>query len=183
MSEQHSSHCPIAVNLAQAVAPLSPRQSHDKVELTVEAPQRCYQVQTTVQRALGSLFGLISALSDCPYTRPLRPMGYFHLPVASERETLLRTVSFFVLKRFLDQRDTDCKHIDLKELEAIYRNLNTLNRCFVGRLRGALRTDATVNALIHLDLLVRDVSFELSEQLEVLGPLFGSQTSSHPAAV
>ncbi len=65
------------------------------------APQRRYQQDTSLPRALSSLFGLICALSDCPHTRFLRPMAHFHLPLSSDTETLVRTASLYSLQRDL----------------------------------------------------------------------------------
>src|SRR5690606_26624064 len=61
--------CPVAVNIAHAFTGLRAGRSFEPVTLTVETPQRSYRADTTLQRALSSLLGLISALSDCPHTR------------------------------------------------------------------------------------------------------------------
>src|SRR5690606_1695792 len=66
---------PVAVNIAHAFTGLRDGRSYEPVTLTVDTPQRSYRTDTTLQRALSSLLGLISALSDCPHTRPLHPMA------------------------------------------------------------------------------------------------------------
>lgn len=166
--------CPVARNLAWVFSGIqSGRKSWEAVRLEVVTAARTYQVDTTLQRALSSLFGLVCSLSNCPHTRPLRPLGRFHLPVASELESLSRVAAFFVLKGWLqDKCAGGSGQVDLTELETVYANLNILNQHFVRRVRDVGRSDATVNALILLDILARDVSIELDAQLDALNALF-----------
>ena len=57
--------------------------------------------ETSAQQAMSSVLGLIMATSGCPWTDRLRPMARFHLPFASEAETLYRSVGMFLLAREL----------------------------------------------------------------------------------
>ena len=81
--------------------------------LDVQTWQRNYHQDTTLQRALSSLFGLICALSDCPHTRFLRPMASFHLPLSSDTETLVRTASLYLLQRYIRNRQQPEQSISL----------------------------------------------------------------------
>ncbi len=58
--------------------------------------------ETTAQQAMSSVLGLIMATAGCPWTDRLRPMARFHLPFASEAETVYRSVCMFLLARDLD---------------------------------------------------------------------------------
>ena len=165
-------YCPIARNLAYLFSGRNTGTSHDKVFLRVQVGQRGYVFdETTTQRALSSLFGLICALSPCPHTLPLRPMGLFHLPLATDVETLVRISSLFLLRSYLSHQDRPTDPVDLSDMEATYSNLGKLNQGMAARLRSASSSDTAVNAITLLDVLVKDVRFELDSQLALLKQL------------
>lgn len=165
-------YCPIARNLAFLFSSPLRNPSHEPLTLTVTTPVRSYSAETTLQRALGSLFGLVGSLSPCPHTRPLKPMGTFHLPLATETETLVRATAYSLLKQYLRHQRDDTVPVNLDEMTRVYSNLKTLNRFFVRRLQTQQASDAAANAIILLDVLARDVDFELESQLETLQRLF-----------
>ena len=165
-------YCPIARNLAYLLPDSALGDSFQAVNLDVETPQRRYQQDTTLQRALSSLFGLICALSDCPHTRFLRPMAHFHLPLSSDTETLVRTASLYLLQRYLLNRKQPEQTISLDGLNDRYNALNELNRCFTGRLRQRGESDAPINALVLLHVTAREMHWNLEEELESLAALF-----------
>lgn len=169
-------YCPIARNLAFLFSGRNTGTSYDKVFLRVQVGQRGYVFdETTTQRALSSLFGLICALSPCPHTLPLRPMGVFHLPLATDVETLVRISSLFLLRSFLTHQDRPEAPVDLSDMETTYRNLGKLNQGMAARIRSASSSDAAVNAITLLDVLVKDVRFELDGQLSLLKQLMRVQ--------
>lgn len=171
--ETHA-YCPIARNIAFLFPESFSSTSWQEVTLTVTSDARHYSAETTLQRALGSLFGLICSLSDCPHTRVLKPMGIFHLPLSTDRETLVRAASFFLLKRYLEHLRNPEIMIDLSEMETTYKNLKILNRGLAQRFRGDGSSDAVANAFVLLDILVRDVDFELEDQLDALHTIFAT---------
>lgn len=166
-------NCPVAHNIAWLFHGRDMGDSHAQVALSVTSGQRTYQFDTTVQRALSSLFGLICSLSPCPHTLPLRPMGIFHLPLSTEVETLVRISSLFLLRSYLAHKDNPELPVDLSDMSLTYRNLATLNRGMAERLRAASPSDAAVNAIALLDVLVKDVRIELDSQLELLKKMMG----------
>lgn len=174
LSQQQHRYCPVARNIAAVFAGIRPDQSHAPVTLEVRTPHRRYLAETTLQRALSSLFGLVCSLSDCPHMVPLRPMGAFHLPLASDVETLVRASAFFLLKSYLDHLESPSVKVGLENMAEVYDNLNEFNRSFVKRFRDVHTSDAAVNAMVLLDLLARDVNFELKAHLEMLAGLFQS---------
>ena len=92
-------HCPAALHMAPAVELLKELVSFDTVGVTVTQAERTVHAETTAQQALSSVLGLIMATSGCPWTDRLRPMARFHLPFASEAETVYRSVCMFLLAR------------------------------------------------------------------------------------
>jgi len=171
LREDEVTYCPIAKNIAMLFAGKQVGNSHDNVELKVQVGQRGYVLETTTQRALSSLFGLICALSPCPHTLPLRPMGIFHLPLSSDIETLVRISSLFLLRSYLAHQENPSVPVDLSDMTVTYQNLSVLNRGIAARLRSASSSDAAVNAITLLDVLVKDVRFELDSQLKLLKEL------------
>ena len=176
LQPDEETYCPIARNLAYLFSGRNTGTSHDKVFLRVQVEQRGYVFdETTTQRALSSLFGLICALSPCPHTLPLRPMGVFHLPLATDVETLVRISSLFLLRSYLSRQERPADPVDLSDMEATYGNLGKLNQGMAARLRSASSSDGAVNAITLLDVLVKDVRFELDSQLALLKKLMQVQ--------
>ena len=173
-TEEHR-YCPVALRLAWAFSQTEWGDSYDDIELEVVTPTRRYSSRTSLQRALGSLFGLVCSLSPCPHTLPLRPMGIFHLPLADESETFFRAASVFLLHRYLQREQDPSLTLDLSLMEHTYYNLREINRSFAARLRGVQGAEAATNAIILLDMLTRDVAFQLEEQMPHLRRLFGMQ--------
>lgn len=174
LDPQTHEYCPIARNIAFLFPENFSSTSWQDVTLTVTTEARRYSAETTLQRTLGSLFGLVCSLSDCPHTRALKPMGIFHLPLSNDRETLVRAASFFLLKRYLEHLRNPSVSIDLGEMESTYKNLKILNRGLAQRFRGDGSSDAAANAFVLLDILARDVDFELEEQLDALHRIFAA---------
>lgn len=162
--------CPVALNIAYVFEQIRPGRSYTPVTLTVGTALRDYRAQTTLQRALSSLFGLVCALSDCPHTAPLNPMARSHLPLASDTETFVRALSMMLLRAHLLQQPGSQAVADL---ELLYRNLNQLNRSLAQRLASQSEGEPAANALVLLDVLARDVTFELADQLPSLREMFG----------
>src|SRR5713101_4086811 len=125
-------HCPAALQIASAVDLLKALVSFDTVGVTVTQAERTIYAETTAQAAMSSVLGLIMATSGCPWTDRLRPMARFHLPFASEQETVYRSVTTFLLARELaDEGDVRV----FAALEALYENLHVVNRHMSRRLR------------------------------------------------
>ena len=91
--------------MAPAVESLKELVSFDTVGVTVTQAERTVHAETSAQQALSSVLGLIMATSGCPWTDRLRPMARFHLPFASEAETVYRSVCMFLLARDLKAAD------------------------------------------------------------------------------
>jgi hypothetical protein len=161
--------CPAAVHMAPALEPLKALVSFDAVGVTVTQAERSIHAETTAQQAMSSVLGLIMATSGCPWTDHLRPMARFHLPFASEMETVYRSVSMFLLARELAQdEETD----GFEALEALYQNLHVVNRDMSRRLGAATKTDPARNAMALLDSYTTLLPAALERSLEELKPLF-----------
>ena len=167
-SDEHK-HCPSALHMAPAVESLKDLVSFDTVGVTVTQPERTVHAETSAQQALSSVLGLIMATSGCPWTDRLRPMARFHLPFASEAETVYRSVCMFLLARELAGAGESPGFAELKDL---YENLHVVNRDMSRRLGAATRTDPARNAMALLDSYTTLLPAALESSLQELKPLF-----------
>jgi hypothetical protein len=162
-------HCPAALQMASAIEPLKALVSFDTVGVTVTQAERSIYAETTAQQAMSSVLGLIMATAGCPWTDRFRPMARFHLPFASEMETVYRSISMFLLAREL----TGESHIrGFAELQELYENLHVVNRDMSRRLGAAATTDPARNAMALLDAYTTLLPAALESSLEELKPLF-----------
>jgi hypothetical protein len=169
LSTDEHSHCPSALHMAPAVELLKELVSFDTVGVTVTQAERTVHAETTAQQALSSVLGLIMATSGCPWTDRLRPMARFHLPFASEAETVYRSVCMFLLARELVGAGEKPGFATLQDL---YENLHVVNRDMSRRLGAATRTDPARNAMALLDSYTTLLPAALESQLAELKPLF-----------
>jgi hypothetical protein len=169
LSTAEYAHCPAALHMAPAVESLKELVSFDVVGVTVSQAERTVHAETTAQQAMSSVLGLIMATSGCPWTDRLRPMARFHLPFASEAETVYRSVCMFLLARELVGGGETQGFAGLKDL---YENLHVVNRDMSRRLGAATRTDPARNAMALLDSYTTLLPAALESSLEELKPLF-----------
>lgn len=164
--------CPMAARLAPVVTLLGPLLSHDELQVEVAWGHRLLTVTTTAQRMTSSIIGLVAATSGCPRTTFLAPMAWFHLPLATEEETVFRAASTYLLDQYLVAVSGGIPDWTLAELTQRYRTLHEVNVAMAQRLRDAGTEDAAVNAVVLLDLFAKAVPFLVDESLESLRPLF-----------
>ena len=134
--------------------------------------QRTVVAERPLQDAMASIMGLIGATSGCPHLDFFRPMARFHLPFASEQETLVRAFSIHLLGEYLRAGGEGEIAIGVQGLNTRYRAVATVNQSMAERLRAAFERDAGVNAIVILDTFARAVPFVVEEALRELRPLF-----------
>jgi hypothetical protein len=179
LDEGLNPHCPAALQLASALEPLSELVSFDAVGVTVTQAERTVYAQTSAQQAMSSVIGLVMATSGCPWTDHLRPIARFHLPFASEAETLYRSIGMFLLARAIAGSD---ESRGFAALESLYENLHVVNRDMSRRLGAAARTDPARNAMALLDAYTTLLPAALERSLDELRPLFDAwKTKKNPA--
>jgi hypothetical protein len=169
LSGDEHKYCPSALHMAPAVESLKELVSFDTVGVTVSQAERTVHAETSAQQALSSVLGLIMATSGCPWTDRLRPMARFHLPFASEAETVYRSVCMFLLARSLKGAGDSS---GFAQLEDLYENLHVVNRDMSRRLGAATKTDPARNAMALLDSYTTLLPAALESSLEELKPLF-----------
>jgi hypothetical protein len=164
--------CPVAANLVNIVNRFGSLLSYNETHLIVTTKERVISQDTTVQRAVGSLMGLIIATCGCPHTVYFKPMARFHLPLANNEETVYRAASMYLLAQYFLKKEGKEVDFDLKGLAEIYHNIQLVNYTIADRLRAATRTDSVVNALVELDIFAQTLSLVIEDSLEELHSLF-----------
>jgi len=165
-------YCPMAAHLANIVERFNNVRSFDKVDLEVIMDNRISATKTTAQRAISSLMGLVIATSGCPVTSFFKPMARFHLPMANEGETLYRAASTYLLAQYFACKQGNDADLELDGLTKTYTDVQMLNVAMARRLRDAINEDASVNAVICLDVFAKAMPYAIEDSLEPLRVLF-----------
>ena len=165
-------HCPLAANIYNIVQRFDGLNSYDEITVEVVTEQRWIAQRTTAQLAISSMMGLVIAACGCPHTAFFKPMAWFHLPLASEEETLFRAASFYMLAQYYCQKEGHTADFEFEGLAKIYQNVQTVNGAIARRLRAATANDSSVNAIVILDSFAQIVPFAIEESLEELRYLF-----------
>jgi hypothetical protein len=165
-------YCPVAVNLAGLVETFTDSASYEAAVVTVETRQRTYIKNTTLQKGLSGIIGIYMSTSNCPVLSKLRPMTRFHLPFASALETFFRSVSSYLTAQFLLMKRGGTPDWDLRGLQKIYEEVNTVNKWMTTRLRKATEKDANINAVVILHSFGDGISYFIDSGLPDLEPMF-----------
>ena len=172
LNADENKYCPVAINLSVLLTDWQNIVSFDEILLEVKSNQRTITANTTAQKALSSLLGLLMATSDCPHTQFFRPMAQFHLPLATGAETTFRAISTHLITQFFRQENGEDVALNLDGLLDIYNNMHTVNICLKKRIESAVENDAALNAVVLLDIFAITLPNYLDSELENLKPLF-----------
>jgi len=172
LSAKTHPHCPLALNLVNIIKGFDSLVSYEKIHVEVITKERIVSADTTAQKGISSLMGLVIAGSDCPHTVFFKSMARYHLPFASEEETIYRSTSTYLLAQYFQQKKDRTTDIELKGLKNIYENVQIVNKAVAKRLRAATKTDSSVNAIIHLDVFAQILPCAITESLEEICYLF-----------
>jgi hypothetical protein len=172
LTPEQTEHCPAAAHLVGLVQRLAHVLSFETVTVDVFTEERHMSQQMAAQKGIGSLMGLLMAASGCPNMAFFRPMARFHVPWASEQETLYRAASTYLLTQYFRATDGQPAGLELDGLLQVYRTVHQLNKAFVKRLHLASIQDAVINALVALDLYAQLLPYSIRDSLKQLRHLF-----------
>jgi hypothetical protein len=165
-------HCPLAVSLADIVKQFEDIISYDQIHLDVITKERVVSQETTAQKGISSLMGLVMATSGCPLIAFFKPMARFHLPLANEKETIYRSTSMYLLAQFFLKNDGKAADFELEGLKKIYEDLQIINTAIAKRITAGTKTDSSLNAIVLLDLFARALPLVIEDSLEKIRHLF-----------
>jgi hypothetical protein len=166
-------YCPVAVNLWKVVERTKDMFSYKTCVTYVHTKERTFFKKADLQVGLFSLMGVLMGGSSCPHFQFLKPMLTFHLPFASVDETLLRSASFHLFKKWLDHKKDPSVKIDFTELKHNYSQLEFVNMGTLERLRSIPQKDGNKNALVLLNVFAQFFSMELNSDFSSLAKYFG----------
>ncbi len=171
--------CPFAAVLAPVIGRFAGYYSYEPVRIQVVTPQRTVMADRALQHGLASLIGLVGASSGCPHLDFFRPLARFHLPFATEEETLLRAFSFHLLGQYLDgdADGGDCIPTGFDRLQRHYHAATLVNQGMADRVRATQLRDAAVNALVVLDTFAQAVPYVIEDRLDEFRHVFAPTAS------
>jgi hypothetical protein len=160
---ENKEYCPLALQLPGIIKFFSNLYSYEKAKIYVYTKERNYFKETSVQRGLSSLLGVLMPVSGCPVMAKLKPMVPFHLPFASHVETEYRVFSTYMLAQFLRYKKGFKPDWEMKNLAKIYEEIRNVNLNIVNKLKELVEKDASLNAVVILDTFTNFISFELED--------------------
>jgi hypothetical protein len=164
--------CPAALGLSRVLDGFINLDAFSPVQVEVTTPERTFTAKLPLQKALSSLAGFVMATSGCPRTSFLRPMARFHLPFASDDETLYRATSMYLLAQHLRDKSGEAPDYELAGLADRYRELQSVNTAMTERLKEAYGHGAAAQAIGKLELFSHNLPFDIRAELERLRQLF-----------
>ena len=165
-------YCPLAANIVNIVQRFDGLISYDKIRVDVITQERRISQHTTVQKGISSMMGLVIATCGCPHTAFFKAMGRFHLPLASNEETIFRATSMYLLAQYFLKAEGRHADLELEGLTKIYQNMQIVNVAIANRLRSTSMSDSSINAIIILDNYAKSLPYAIEKSLENLRHLF-----------
>ncbi|CAA7625772.1 conserved hypothetical protein [Candidatus Terasakiella magnetica] len=172
LKAEQSPFCPFAQALSRFISRFDEFYSYENAVVEVITERRTVVAHGALQQGMSSLVGLVGATCGCPHLAFFRPLARFHLPFASEEETLCRVFSIHLLGQFIQSGGEGGAAAPLASLQASYESASGVNVGMSDRIRGAFSKDAVVNGLIILDTFAQAVPYVIREKLEELRYLF-----------
>jgi hypothetical protein len=165
-------YCPVATNLSALVEFFKDKASVAEATVTVTTEERTYVKQLPLQQGIFGIFGLVMATSSCPYMDFLKPMARFHLPFSTAEETIVRSVSMYLLLQYFVAKRGEQPDLGLERLEMHYENIQKVNDGILERIKDVALNDADLNALIILQGFADLLTMAISKDLSKIEPLF-----------
>ena len=162
--------CPAAVAIKPVIDFLGQRVSFENVHLTCYLNDMKMESDVPLRRATRSLIGLLLTFSDCPIMMNLRPMAYFHVPLADKEHTGFRFIGMYLIAQYLRLSMNLPSDWELVHLTDAFRKIHQANRSLANRIRAVAEADAAVNGLILLDAFAESVEVQVEQFLEGMKP-------------
>lgn len=154
-------YCPIAVNINNIIKFFSDIDSYENVKIYAEVDERTYYKETSVQKGVSSLIGIIMPTSGCPVLAKLKPLTRFHLPFASIEETEFRVISMYLFAQYMIFQRGGKPDWEMVKLKKIYEDILKINRTLSEKVAQLENKDASINAIVALDNFAQFISSSL----------------------
>ena len=177
LTGEKNPYCPIAANIAELVNDFREIHSTENVRINVYTSERTYMKVAPVQKGLSSIFGMIMATSNCPVMNFLKPMARYHLPFSTGEETIVRSVSMYLLTQYIVAKKKGQPDLSLENLERAYSMVQRVNRGICSRIATAIQEsrgqgDAANNAVVILDTFSQLLQIAVEDKVDSLVTLF-----------
>lgn len=167
-------HCPMAVQLHNIVGRFHNTRSIDEVELEVITEQRRVTQTLPLQNALASLLGLVFPISGCPRTEGMKPLARFHVPLASEEETVFNVAGMYLLAQYFVNVKNRNGVLSFDGLISAYNDLHIVNKHVASRLQAVTSSDSVKNAITLVDMYSSLMPMLLQDQLVEIRRFFNA---------
>lgn len=167
-------HCPIAVQLHNIVDRFHTTRSIDEVLLEVTTEQRTVTKATALQDAISSMLGLVFPVSGCPMTAGMKPLARFHVPLASEEETVFNVAGMYLLAQYFVNLKNKSGVLSFDGLIRLYNDLHIVNKSVASRLQAVTSSDSIKNAITLLDMYSSLMPMLLQDQLVEIRRFFNA---------
>lgn len=167
-------HCPVALQLHTIVERFHQTRSIDVVDLDVITEDRTISKTTALQNAISSMLGLVFPISGCPKTAEMKPLARFHVPMASEEETVFHVAGMYLLAQYFLNNKGGRGTFSFDGLIRIYEDLHILNKAIASRLQAVTSSDSVKNAITLLDMYANLIPVLLQDQLVEIRSFFSA---------
>lgn len=169
--EEHP-HCPVALQIYDVVERFDGTQSIDIIELEVITEDRRVFQTLDIQRALASMLDLVFPVCGCPKTAYMKPLARFHLPLASEEETVFRVTGMYLLSQYFVSQAQSGGRVSFDGLSGLYQDMHILNTAVAKRLVSVTQSDSLKNAITLVDMYSTLVPLLLEDRLVEMREFF-----------
>lgn len=179
LSPKKHPNCPVAQTLVHLIDFFKDIPVQDNVLVQVRSKRRTIVKETTLQKGLSALMGLVMPASGCPILGRMKPMVETHLPFATADETIYRFLAMYLVAQYFSYRRGEPADWDLEELIAYFEEVRTVNVSFCRRLKAIDHEGATIRAVAILEDMADFTGFLIqADELGRLENIFN--TSSTP---
>lgn len=166
--------CPVAFNISGILNFFSPMTSTERCFVRCITYQRTYSKTTDSMSALSSALAPIIFSSPCPFLVHVRPLARFHLPFFTPEESLVRSISFYLLSQYFVSRKKKKPDWDLAGLNLLFDKLKMVQSGMMRRSKNIFEGDACINAIHSFHVMLEFVAFEIDSAVECLESSFYS---------
>lgn len=166
-----SPYCPIALNLSHVATSFKGEKSYRETTVGVLTEDRSYFKKVPLQDGLFGIFGLIMATSGCPHMYWFKPMARHHLPFSTSDETIIRSLSMYLINQYFLFQKGGSPDWKLDTLKKFYDQVQRVNSGIIERIRTITTGDADENAIIILDSFGQLLSIEMSNNFSEIEEL------------
>ena len=165
-------YCPVCLRIHNILLAFLNISSFEKVKVIVRSAERTYSSDTRVQKGLSSMLGIYMVTCGCPILAQIKPMVRYHLPFATLEDTIYHAVSSYLLRQYFQHKKGEKADWDLEGLIDIYKEIQIVNEALAKRFRSLAKKDASVNAIVLLDIFAQVLPFSIENKLKALEYLF-----------